>query len=190
MAFKIDKKQYVDYKVYSVTPIKSGYGFRVKLLFDDETEIVQQRAGFKTKTEAKKERELTIAQLFNRTYVVYPNVKVEEYFIYWLEEYKKMKIKYGTYMAYRNAIYNYIIPIIGGYKMSTINRSHIQKLYNKVSQQHHSVARLVKTIMNCALAHAKDNGVVSVNASVDVNLPKYIKPKEFTPKTSTLESTT
>ena len=54
MAFKIDKKQYVDYKVYSVTPIKSGYGFRVKLLFDDETEIVQQRAGFKTKTEAKK----------------------------------------------------------------------------------------------------------------------------------------
>lgn len=179
MAFKIDKKQYVDYTVYSVTTIKSGYGFRVKLVFDDESEIVQQRSGFRTKTEAKKERELTVAQLFNKTYIVYPNVKVEDYYIYWLEDYKKPDLKYGSYMAYRNAIYNYIIPIIGGYKMSTLNQSHIQKLYNKVAQQYHSVAKLVKTIMNCSLSYAKDKGVVSVNAATDVNLPKCVKPKEY-----------
>ncbi len=61
MAFKIDKKQYVDYIVYSVTPIKSGYGFRVKLIFDDESETIQQRCGFKTKPLANKESETAIA---------------------------------------------------------------------------------------------------------------------------------
>lgn len=179
MAFKIDKKQYVDCKVYSVTQIKSGYGFRVKLFFDDETSIIQQRAGFKNKTLAKKGRELTIAQLYNKTYIVYPNVKVEEYFIYWLEDCRKKDLKYGSYMSYRNAIYNYIIPYLGGYKMSTINKGHIQKLYNKVSQQYQSVARLVKTIMNTSLEYAKEKGVVSVNAAVDVNLPKYVEKKEY-----------
>ena len=179
MAFKIDKKQYVDYIVYSVTPIKSGYGFRVKLIFDDESETIQQRSGFKTKTLAKKERENTIAQLYNKTYIVYPNVKVEEFFIYWLEDYKKPDLKYGSYMSYRNAIYNYIIPIMGGCKIATINKGHIQKLYNKVAQQYQSVAKLVKTIMNCSLSYAKDKGVVSVNAATDVNLPKCVKPKEY-----------
>ena len=177
--FRIDKKQYVDYTVYSVTPIKGGYGFRVKLVFDDESEVIQQKSGYKTKTVGKKERETVVAQLYNRTYIVYPNVKVEDYFIYWLEDLKKAELKYGSYMAYRNAVYNYIIPNLGGFKMSTLNKGHIQRLYNKVTQQYHSVAKLVKTIMNSSLEYAKDKGVVSVNAALDVNLPKCIKPSEY-----------
>lgn len=179
MTFKIDKKQYVDYKVYSVTTIKNGYGFRVKLIFDDESEIIQQKSGFKTKTLAKKERETIIAQLYNKTYIVYPNVKVDDYLIYWFEEVMKKKIKYGTYMGYRNAIYNYIIPNLGGYKIATLNKSHIQKLYNNVAQKYHSIARLVKTIMNSSLNFAKEKGVISVDVSKGVNLPKFIKPREY-----------
>ena len=132
MAFKIDKKQYVEYHVYSVTRIKSMYGYRVKLMFDDESEIIQQRSGFKTKTSAETDRESTIAQLYNKTYIVYPNVKVEDYYIYWLEDYKKALLTYNSYMSYRNVVYNYIIPYIGGYKISTLNKGHIQRLYNKV----------------------------------------------------------
>ena len=32
-----DFKKYVEYKVYSVTTIKNGYGFRVLLTFADES---------------------------------------------------------------------------------------------------------------------------------------------------------
>ena len=33
----LEFKQYVEYKVYAVTTIKKGYGFRVFLTFADET---------------------------------------------------------------------------------------------------------------------------------------------------------
>ena len=33
-----DFKKYVEYKVYSVTTIKNGYGFRVLLTFADESD--------------------------------------------------------------------------------------------------------------------------------------------------------
>lgn len=179
MAFKIDKKQYVDFKVYSVTRIKKGYGFRVMLVFDDESNTIQQKSGYKTKTLANKERDMVIAQLYNRTYVVYPNVKVDEYFLYWLEDLWKPNIKYGSYMAYRNAINNYIIPNLGGYKMTSLNQGHIRRMYKKVADQYHSVAKLVKTIMNTALNYAKDKGVVNVNVAKDVNLPKCVKYKKY-----------
>ena len=179
MEFKFNKRQYTDYVVYSVTPIKDNFGYRVKLIFDDENEIVQQHSGFKTKTLAKKARETTIAELYSRTYIVYPNVKVEDYYKFWLEEYKKPNLTYDSYMSYKNAIYNYIIPILGGYKISTLNRSHIQKLYNKVAEQYQSVAKLVKTIMNCSLRDAKDNSVVSINNAENVNLPKCVKKGEY-----------
>ena len=40
-----DFKKYVEYKVYSVTTIKNGYGFRVLLTFADESKKTQQHAG-------------------------------------------------------------------------------------------------------------------------------------------------
>ena len=38
-----DFKKYVEYKVYSVTTIKNGYGFRVLLTFADESKKTQQQ---------------------------------------------------------------------------------------------------------------------------------------------------
>ena len=43
---KFDFKKYVEFKVYSVTTIKKGYGFRVLLKFADGSDITQQHAGF------------------------------------------------------------------------------------------------------------------------------------------------
>ena len=39
-----DFKKYVEYKVYSVTTIKKGYGFRVLLTFVDDSIKTQQRS--------------------------------------------------------------------------------------------------------------------------------------------------
>ncbi|BDZ79060.1 hypothetical protein Lac3_02690 [Claveliimonas bilis] len=43
---KFDFKKYTEYKVYSVTTIKKGYGFRVLLKFADGTEKTKQHSGF------------------------------------------------------------------------------------------------------------------------------------------------
>lgn len=177
--FKINKKQYVDFKVYSVTTIKKKFGFRITLYFDDETNITQQRSGYKTRTIANKERDKVIAQLYNRTYIVYPNVKVDEYLTYWLEDIMKPNIKYDSYISYRNAINNYIIPEIGGIKVSVINQGHIVRLYKKVTEKYYSVAKLIKTIMNTSLTYAKEKGVVSVNVAENINLPKVDKSKKY-----------
>ena len=58
-----DFKKYVEYKVYSVTTIKKGYGFRVLLTFADESTKTQQHAGFTTKREANAFRDEVIGQL-------------------------------------------------------------------------------------------------------------------------------
>ena len=39
---KFDFKKYVEFKVYSVTTIKKGYGFRVLLKFADGSDTTQQ----------------------------------------------------------------------------------------------------------------------------------------------------
>lgn len=76
-----DFKKYVEYKVYSVTTIKKGYGFRVLLTFADESTKTQQHAGFTTKREANAFRDEVIGQLHTGTYIVYGKIRVEEFMI-------------------------------------------------------------------------------------------------------------
>lgn len=79
MGKKFEFKKYVDYKVYSVTTIKKGYGFRVLLTFADETTMTKQHAGFKSKREANTVRDEVVGQLYDRTYVVYDKIKVADF---------------------------------------------------------------------------------------------------------------
>ena len=36
----INNSRYIDFKVYEVTKIKNKYGFRIKLIFSDGTEMI------------------------------------------------------------------------------------------------------------------------------------------------------
>lgn len=178
MSLILRNDTYINWKIYSVTRIKGKYGFRIKLDYNNET-IVQQKSGFSTKKMAEERRNTVIAELTNHSYVMYSNIKISEFYDYWLNEVMKPKIEYNSYMSYRNAIHNYIIKEYGNLKMTTLNQSHIQKLYNSVTKKHVSIARLVKTIMNNSLDYAKSMNIVSVNVATDVGLPKCVKKKEY-----------
>jgi hypothetical protein len=80
-----DFKKYVEYKVYSVTTIKNGYG---------------QHAGFTTKREANAFRDEVIGQLHTGTYIVYGKIRVEEFMIFWLEDIMRPRITDDTYTTY------------------------------------------------------------------------------------------
>lgn len=171
-------KTYVDYKLYSVIKLKDKYGFRLKLFFNDGTDMIQQIGGFLKKKDATKERDKVASQLINHTYVVQVKIKFDVYIRYWLDKEIKPK-KYNTYMSYRNVIENYAIPFLGNLNLIQINMGHITKFYNDIASKHKSVARLAKTVMQCSMKYAKDKNLIEVNPTVNVSLPKNIEKKEY-----------
>lgn len=172
MDFEIEQKKYIDFKVYSVTNIKKKYGFRIILIYADGTEIPTQRSGFATKKEANEARNIAITELHNGTFIIQNKVNVKTYFTYWLEKVKRSELTDDSYGTYKNIVYNHIIPRLGTVKMITLNRSHIQKLYNEVFTFSQSDARLCKTVMNVALSYALEHHIISYNPAKEVNLPK------------------
>ena len=174
-----DFKKYVEYKVYSVTTIKKGYGFRVLLTFADESTKTQQHAGFTTKREANAFRDEVIGQLHTGTYIVYGKIRVEEFMIFWLEDIMRPRITDDTYTTYKSAIRNYIVPQLGKMYMSTLNQGYIRKLYNTVAEKYESVAKNVRTIMKTSLEYAFNKNVLATNPAKGINLPKKIKKTEY-----------
>ncbi|MBO5138085.1 MAG: site-specific integrase [Bacilli bacterium] len=179
MEFELKQKKYIDFKVYSVTTIKKKYGFRIVLIYEDMEDLTIQRSGFSTKKEANAARDIVITELHNGTFIVQDKVKVKDFFIYWLEKVKRIELTDASYGAYKNIVYNYIIPKLGKQNMITLNKGHIQKLYNEVASCSHDVARLCKTVINVSLKFALDNNVISSNPSKNVNLPKEVKKKKY-----------
>lgn len=179
MGKKFEFKKYVDYKVYSVTTIKKGYGFRVLLTFADETTMTKQHAGFKSKREANISRDEVVGQLYDRTYVVYDKIKVADFLEFWLEEVMRPRITDNSYNSYKNVVYNYAIPQMGKMYMATLNQGYIRKFYNAVAAKYESIAGIAKTVMNTALEFAKSKNVIAENPAIGVLLPKRIKKKAY-----------
>lgn len=175
---QIDKR-YVDYKVYNVLKLKDKYGFKVLLYFNDESTEIRQIGGFAKKSLAQKERDKTIGQLINHTFVVIPRIKATDFFEYWLEEVQKPQLTYNSYMSYRNAIRNYIIPFFDGLQMTQIGIGHIPKLYKYVADKHKSMARIVKAVVCVAFQYAKDKNVIDINPTIDIDLPKGLQESTY-----------
>ena len=176
---KFDFKKYVEFKVYSVTTIKKGYGFRVLLKFADGSDTTQQHAGFNSKREANAQRDEVIGQLHAGTYIVYGKIKVADFMEFWLEEIMRPRIADNSYNGYKNVVYNYVNPQLGKMYMATLNQGYIRKLYNSIAEKYESIARLAKTVMNTALDYAKSKNVIAVNPAEGVPLPKKIKKKAY-----------
>ena len=176
---KFDFKKYVEFKVYSVTTIKKGYGFRVLLKFADGSDTTQQHAGFCSKREANAQRDEIIGQLHAGTYIVYGKIKVADFMEFWLEEIMRPRIADNSYNGYKNVVYNYVNPQLGKMYMATLNQGYIRKLYNSIAEKYESIARLAKTVMNTALDYAKSKNVIAVNPAEGVPLPKKIKKKPY-----------
>ncbi len=189
MAEKLKPIRYIDYKIYNVTKIKNKYGFRIVLTLDDNTERTVQHSGFDKKDIAEKERCKVIGKLENKTYVVYTNVNVKTYLEYWYEyDAPKRLNSYGSFMAYRNAIFNHIIPRIGKLKLLQLTPAIIEKLYKDVCEYSVNVCSLVQTVMSTSLQDAETNNFIPTNVAFGVKIPKddkQIEKEVTTEKTDT-----
>lgn len=176
-----EQRKYIDFKVYSVTTIKNKYGFRIVLMFENEKDKTIQRAGYKTKREANKARDMVVTELNTGTFVVNDNVKVSEFFSYWLENVMKpTRLTSNSYDSYKNIVYNHIIPsFLGNLKMIRVNRGHIQKFYNEKAEKSHNIVKLCKVVMNTAFKYALEKNIVRVNVIENIDLPKNVKKNEY-----------
>ena len=173
-------KRYIDFKVYSITKIKDRYGYRVVLTLEDESIKTKQKSGFKTKKEANESRNNTITELKNGTYVVEDNVKVIDFFTYWLEKIKRQNLSSDGYDTYKNIVYNRINQFFKNKTMFSINRGIIEDFYYEEAKRSESVARLCKCVINGGFQYAKLQNIVSVNVAEGVLIPKeFYKKTEY-----------
>ena len=180
----INNSRYIDFKVYEVTKIKNKYGFRIKLIFSDGTEMIQQKAGYITQREAKNERDITVGKLYKGEYIVQKKLLVCDLFKFWLENEIKTRCTYNTYYSYRGAINNHIIPKIGNITLSLLNTAHIQNLYEQVAENSYSTFRNVKIVVESGLKYALNKQLISYNPAIGIKVSKKlsVKNREYKPK--------
>lgn len=173
---------YIDYKIYNVTSIKNKYGFRVLLTLEDNSQKIVQHSGFLKKEEAEKEKYKVIAQLENRTYIVYTDVTVQTYIEYWYEYIIKDRLNSESSMdTYKNCIYNHIIPNIGKLKLVDLKKGHIKKLYRQIFEYSPSVAAVLQTVLSTSLKDAVIKNFIPTNVANGIKVPnddKKPKTKE------------
>lgn len=165
-------KRYIDYKVYDVMKIKNKYGFRIKLIFDNNEEIVQQKSGFINKKTAKEERDKILGELYSGQYIVVQKTTVREFLEFWLENDIKLRTTYSTYTSYKNMIYRHIIPQIGNMNLELLNKSHLEKLYSEEASKSCHAVRQTKAVMDSALKYAFRKKLINVDPTIGVKLPK------------------
>lgn len=142
------------------------YCFRFQLIFDKGIKENRQVGGFSTKKEAIQARNTIQAQLYYHEYSAFPSVTVKEYYDYYLYHHmaKDKKCAYGTFMSYRNIIYNYIVPLIGNRKLQSIKRSDLLKVL--MSIQSKSVMKLAQGVITGSFKHAKAKNFISYDPSI------------------------
>lgn len=156
----------------SVTPAKGKYCFRFSLTFADGTIEQRQIGGFKKRSECIKERERVITQLHNHEYAAFPRAIVKEYYDFWLHivMVKKRKITYATYMAYRNVIYNYIVPYMGKSRLCCINRGMLVRFLKTIKSP--SVAEQALGVLWSSFKYAKGKNLISINPALGLGKEK------------------
>lgn len=178
MAIELTPIKYVDYKVGNVIKIKEKLGFRIELILENGNIKKTQHSGFTDRKVAEKERYKIIAQLENGTYIVYSDVSVKTYMEYWYENILPSRLNAeGSFGAYRNAVFNHIIPRIGKIKLVELKKGHIKKLYEQVYEYSKSSAGMVKTVMNASLNDALIKNFVATNVAENEKLPSDNKGK-------------
>lgn len=94
----------------------------------------------------------------------------------WMVNYKKIKVKRGTYEIYEGLIKTHIKPSIGHHPLSKLTTSIIQEFYVLKLKTHAiSTVHLMHNIINSSLKQALKEGLVQRNVSEATVLPSVVR---------------
>ena len=121
----------------------------------------------------KKMRELRY-KLEHGLFVEKKKITLDDWHKTWMEEYKKNRIKIGTYTSYQKYYDCAIRKRLGNKHISEIRGEHIQKLYNDLVAEGYALSsiKVVAAVLNGCMQQAMRNGLIERNPVKLVEVPR------------------
>ena len=153
-----------------------GDGFEGRFMYEGKT--------YQVHGETVKETQKSMTELKYRLehgmYVATKKITLNEWFETWMEDYKKNKVKIGTYTSYEVIYRCDIKERLGDKKLQDIRGEHIQRLYNELVKEEYakSSINVVKAILGGCLKQAMRNGLIERNPVELTQTPQQTKKKK------------
>ena len=127
-----------------------------------------------TVTEAQKAMNELRYKLEHGIFVEKKNLTLSEWFATWMEQYKKNRVKAGTYYNYLKYFDSMIKCQLGNRKIADIRGEHIQKFYNDLEKKGYALSsiKIVSAILNGCMQQAMRNGLIERNPVRLAELPR------------------
>lgn len=135
---------------------------------------VQRSVYGATQQEVRKKLAQITAAIDRGTYQAPNRITVSEWMDEWLTTFCAGKVKPLTYQSYAGIIKNHINPAFGAVELQAVKGTHIQKLYNAMTEAGLSgkTVKNVSAILHKAFNVALKQGIVQVNPCDAAELPK------------------
>ncbi len=134
----------------------------------------------KTITEVQNKLTEIRYKLLNGTFTENSKMFFEDWFFVWLDEYKKLRIKTGTYETYKQYYKSLIAPSIGNLPLCEISCTDVQRLFNHLAEKGYSSStlKIVSVLIKGCLYRAMLNGMLEKNPAAATQLPLCPLPKK------------
>ncbi|MGI6308449.1 MAG: tyrosine-type recombinase/integrase [Dethiobacteria bacterium] len=174
----------------SITKRKDGrWQGSVLVGYDLETGKPKRKYFYgRTRKEVQEKVNGATVEVQTGTYREPSKLTVAEWFTTWLNDYMKLSLRPTTWESYRYQVEGHIIPALGHLKLAQLQTAHIQRLYNdklnsgrldgKEGGLSPKSVRYIHTVIHSALEQAKKEGMIMINPSDAVRLPK-LEQKEI-----------
>lgn len=130
----------------------------------------------KTITETQKNMTDLKYKLEHGVYVSKKQITLNDWFETWMEEYKRNRIKRGTYENYKKNFYGIIKRRfnLGNIQLTDIRGEHVQKLYNDLVKEGYALStiKIVSAVLNGCMQQALRNGLIERNPVKLAELPR------------------
>ena len=134
----------------------------------------------RTITETQKAMTDLKYKLEHGTFIEKKKITLAEWFGTWMEEYKKNRIKIGTYTSYKKYFDCAIKDRLGSKYIADIRGEHIQKLYNDLAKEEYALSsiKVISAVLNGCMKQALRNGLIERNPVTLAELPRQKEKKE------------
>ena len=132
-----------------------------------------------TITETKKRMRELRYKLEHGLFVEKKKIILNEWFKTWMEEYKRNRVKIGTYTSYDKYYHSAVKSRLGQKSVSEIRGEHIQKLYNDLVKEGYALSsiKIVSAVLNGCFQQALRNGLIERNPVKLAELPRQTERK-------------
>ena len=137
----------------------------------------------KRQSDALKVMRAALAASDEGTYCEPSKMTLAEWIDAWLEVYVKTSTKQSTYHSYKDTLNRYVLPVLGKYKLASVNATQIQKIYNDMLYKKNLSKKTVRNLhgtLHKAFDQAVELNYLAINPTDACKQPKP-DPKQITP---------